>query len=191
MNSEIKYYELYIDVYIIEQWHLKRPMNSRGEWVIPWTLCQGRPVHLEEEPVVPLSRPGLALDYSDTMGGISVLSQRLVNLWHRLGLEEEIQLIPVRVEGQTEHYYLLNTLRVIRCVDETRSDEFAFYEPQDGEPEKVGHYRKVSGMKIDPTRVGDAEIFRPWGWTVTLIVSERVKRAMEEEGIRGARFIEV
>jgi hypothetical protein len=146
---------------------------------------------LEKDPFVPLSSPGLALDYSDAVVAISVLSQRLVDLWCRLGLEKEIQFIPARVEGQTERYYLLNTLRIIRCVDEARSDEIALYEPQDGEPEKVGHYRKVSGMKIDPTQVGDAHIFRPWGWTVTLIVSERVKRAMEEENIRGARFVEV
>ncbi|EPX56764.1 hypothetical protein D187_007198 [Cystobacter fuscus DSM 2262] len=37
----------------------------------------------------------------------------------------------------------------------------------------------------------DANIFRPWGWTVVLIVSERVKLAIEKEGLTGARFIEV
>ncbi len=46
-------------------------------------------------------------------------------------------------------------------------------------------------MRIDPAKVGDANIFRTWGWVVTLIVSERVKRAMEAEGITGAKFIEV
>ncbi|WNG24113.1 hypothetical protein F0U62_08815 [Cystobacter fuscus] len=55
----------------------------------------------------------------------------------------------------------------------------------------MGEYRNVAGLRIDPTKVGSAHIFRPWGWTVVLIVSERVKLAMEEEGLTGARFIEV
>jgi hypothetical protein len=46
-------------------------------------------------------------------------------------------------------------------------------------------------MRIDPSKVGEAEIFRPWGWQIVIIVSERVKRAMEEEKITGARFVEV
>lgn len=52
-------------------------------------------------------------------------------------------------------------------------------------------YRQIYGLKIDPAAVGGANIFRPWGWTRALIVSERVKQAMEEEGMLGAKFIEV
>ncbi|EPX65047.1 hypothetical protein D187_000472 [Cystobacter fuscus DSM 2262] len=55
----------------------------------------------------------------------------------------------------------------------------------------MGHYRNVVGLKVDPEKVGDAHIFRPWGWPVALIVSERVKRALEDEGLSGPRFIEV
>jgi hypothetical protein len=55
----------------------------------------------------------------------------------------------------------------------------------------VGEYRVVAGMRIDPDKVGDARIFRPWGWTVALIVSEELKQAMEQEGLTGTRFIEV
>ncbi|MFY0577628.1 imm11 family protein [Cystobacter fuscus] len=90
-----------------------------------------------------------------------------------------------------EPYFILNALRIIRCVDEARCEEIAFWEPRHGDPERVGHYRNVAGLKIDPTKVEDANIFRPWGWTVVLIVSERVKLAMEKEGLTGARFIEV
>jgi hypothetical protein len=43
-------------------------------------------------------------------------------------------------------------------------------------------------MRIDPTKVGDAHIFRPWGWNVALIVSEDLKDAMEAVGITGTKF---
>jgi hypothetical protein len=95
------------------------------------------------------------------------------------------------VEGQTEPYFILNLLRVIRCIDEARSEEVRHWRPEDGQPEKVGQYQVVSGMRIDRTQVGDAHIFRPWGWDVALIVSEHLKQALEVEGITGLRFTEV
>jgi hypothetical protein len=49
----------------------------------------------------------------------------------------------------------------------------------------------VRGLKVDPAKVGGAHIFRPWGWTVALLVSEHVKRALEREGVTGTRFTEV
>ncbi|HEX8823418.1 MAG TPA: AHH domain-containing protein, partial [Archangium sp.] len=58
-----------------------------------------------------------------------------------------------------------------------------------GEPARFeeGFY----GMRIDPTRVGDAKVFRTWGWTTALIVSEDVKMALELVGITGAKFKDV
>ncbi|HYO55388.1 hypothetical protein [Archangium sp.] len=51
--------------------------------------------------------------------------------------------------------------------------------------------RNVAGLKIDPTKVGRAQVFRTWGWRGPIIVSERVNQAMEDEGITGPEFIEV
>lgn len=191
MSSSKRYYEMYIDVHVPGQWTIRSPVNARGEKLIPWEFMQGRSVHLEEEPFVPLFYPGLALDYSESGRGIAVVSQRLAHLWTRLGFQKEVQLIPARVEGQMERFFILNTLHVIRCVDEARCQAVTFWEPQHGNPEWIGQYRNVRGLKIDPMPVGDINIFRPWGWAIALIVSERVKLAMEEEGISGARFVEV
>lgn len=63
--------------------------------------------------------------------------------------------------------------------------------PDDDEPERVGEYRAVHGMRIDPTKVGGARIFRTWGWLVTLVISEDIKQAIEREGLTGATFVEV
>ncbi|WNG22438.1 hypothetical protein F0U63_40945 [Cystobacter fuscus] len=120
-----------------------------------------------------------------------MVNGRFATLCERLGIQHQIQLIPARVEEHPEPYFVLNTLRLIRCVDEARCGELSFWEPRHGEPERVGHYRNVVGLKVDPEKVGDAHIFRPWGWPVALIVSERVKRALEDEGLSGPRFIEV
>jgi hypothetical protein len=115
---------------------------------------------------------------------------RVAQLFERMDVQD-VQFLPAQVEGHAGPYFILNTLRVIRCIDDARCEEVRYWKPENGQPEKVGEYRVVAGMRIDPTRVGDARIFRPWGWPVALIVSEDLKQAMEQEGITGTQFIEV
>ncbi|AKJ08475.1 Hypothetical protein AA314_10101 [Archangium gephyra] len=143
-----------------------------------------RPIRLEVKPI------GVALDFSQAMG-IPVVNRRVVSLFERLRIQKEVQFIPVEVEGQTEPWFILNALQLIRCIDDARCEEVLYWLPEDNRPDKLGQYRNVAGLKVDPEKIGDAHIFRPWGWKVVLIVSEHVKSAMEAEGITGTRFIEV
>jgi len=43
---------------------------------------------------------------------------------------------------------------------------------------------------MDKTKVGDANFFRPWGWS-SIIVVEEVKSAFERAPVKGVKFIEV
>jgi hypothetical protein len=65
-----------------------------------------------------------------------------------------------------------------------------YWTSEDGVPELVGKYQKVMGLKVDPARMGDVSICRPWGWTGAIIVTERVKLAMESAGVIGTDFRE-
>ncbi|HSP79783.1 MAG TPA: DUF1629 domain-containing protein, partial [Myxococcaceae bacterium] len=97
---------------------------------------------------------------------------------------------PAQVEGQSEPWFILNLLRVVRCIDDARCEHVEYWKPEDNRPDKVGQYRNVRGLKVDSARIGDAHIFRPWGWRVVIVVSELLKDAMEQEGITGVEFIE-
>jgi hypothetical protein len=46
-------------------------------------------------------------------------------------------------------------------------------------------------MRIDKSKVGNAQVFRPEGWSSTLIISEEIKDALERIGATGTRFTEV
>ncbi len=46
-------------------------------------------------------------------------------------------------------------------------------------------------MRIDPSKVGDAKVFRTWGWSIALVVSEDIKDALERTGATGLQFTEV
>ncbi|KFA94024.1 imm11 family protein [Archangium violaceum] len=202
MTAQMKYYEIYDDVYIPGRWDLSMPLFKDGEdeggredddereLFDIWRFKEGRVLEIERPIRLSMKPAGIALEYSESMG-IPIVHRRVVSLFERLGLQKEVQFIPVEVEGQTESWFILNALHVIRCIDDARCDEVFYRRPEDGEPDRVGQYKNVRGLKVNPEQIGGAHIFRPWGWLVVLIVSERLKRAMEEEGITGIKFIEV
>ena len=184
------YFELRSNMRIPGRWVLKSPIDTQGEEVDPWQFSEGRVLDLGAGLRLPVSHPGRELDFSLTGLGVVVVHGRVVRLFERLNIPE-VQFIPARVEGHAEPWFILNSLRVIRCIDDARCEEVRYWKPEDGQPDKIGEYRVVSGLRIDPKKVGDARIFRPWGWTVALVVSEQLKEALEQEGITGTRFVEV
>ncbi|AKJ06863.1 hypothetical protein ATI61_105171 [Archangium gephyra] len=193
MTAQIMYYELHDNKYIPGRWHVRMPLHEDSEdgeeWFDIWRFTEGRVLEIERPIRLSVKPAGIALEYTESVG-IPVVHRRVVSLFERLGLQTETQFIPVEVEGHTEPWFILNALRVIRCIDDARSAEVFYWQPEDGRPEKLGEYKNVRGLKVDPTKAGDAHIFRPWGWKVVLIVSEYVKQAMEAEGITGIKFIE-
>lgn len=192
MNAPERYFELWDDLHAAGRWHLSAPdVDEDGQEVDPWRFKDGVLLKLKAAPVLHMLRPGRAFDFSMTGLTVPLLHGRVISLLDRLGLQREVQFIPVRVEGVSEPYFLLNALRIIRCIDEARSEEVLSWRPEDSRPDKVGQYRNVRGLKVDLLKVGGASIFRPWGWTVALIVSERIKWTMENAGVTGPRFTAV
>jgi hypothetical protein len=76
-------------------------------------------------------------------------------------------------------------------LDENRS-QFTKWTVNDHRPDLAGEYRMVVNLKVVGSAIpSDAHIFRIKGWLVGLIVSDKVKRAMELAGCLGAKFAEV
>ena len=184
------YFRLRDDMRIPGRWMLGSPTDVQGHEVDPWQFSNGRPLDVQGKIRFQVEVAGQSLDFSLDTLAIPVVNGRVVALFEKLGIQE-VQFIPVEVEGQREPWFILNTLRSIRCIDDAQCEEVKYWKPEDGQPEKVGEYRVVSGMRIDPAKVGDARIFRPWGWEVALVVSEELKEAMTREGITGTKFVPV
>ncbi|MGZ3458105.1 MAG: imm11 family protein [Archangium sp.] len=124
------------------------------------------------------------------VGGAPVVHAMVASIFAELA-SKDVQLVPVDVEGQTDEFFILNVTRVVKCIDDKASAEVQYWRPEDGRPEKTGNYRAVHGLRIDPSKVGDAKVFRPWGWLVVLLVSEEIKEALECIGATGTKFKEV
>ncbi|GEN05952.1 hypothetical protein SAMN05443572_102930 [Myxococcus fulvus] len=156
----------------------------------PWVFKKGRRIESPGWLRIPVDVPGKVFDF--TLAGIStpVVHVRVATLLTELA-PEEVQVIPVEIPGHAEQYSILVATRLIECIDDTSSREVERWMEEDGRPEKVGHYRDVDGLRIDTSKVGDAKLFRTWGWSVALIVSEDLKLALEALGVTGMRFTEV
>jgi len=104
---------------------------------------------------------------------------------------DDVHLIPVELDSQPAQHFILNATRLVKCIDDAAFEEVRYWTPEDEMPEKVGTYSSVSGMRIDTAKVEGAKVFRTWGWTVALIVSEELKEALELARITGTKFTDV
>jgi hypothetical protein len=185
-----RYYDLADDRRSPGRWHLGSPVDEQGEEIDPWQFKDGTILELGCRPCFPLDIPGNPLDFCWAAFSIPVVHARFVELFEGLGVDG-VQFIPAQVQGHPGPWYILNALHILRCIDDARCDQVQYWKAEDGRPEKLGEYRAVYGLRIDATKVGDARIFRPWGWRVALIVTEELKRAIESAGLTGTRFVEV
>jgi hypothetical protein len=186
----MRYFQLSEDVYIPGRWNLGRLVDSRGQEVWPSLLMRGEPAHFEDRLVVSIRSPGNPLDFCHAAFSIPIVDARIASVFSELA-PNDVQLIPVEIGSQPKRYFILNATRLLKCIDDEASEEVRYWKPEDGVPEKVGTYFSVFGMRIDPTKSGDAKVFRTWGWTGALIVSEDIKQALEQVRATGMKFEEV
>ncbi|MBZ4421585.1 imm11 family protein [Myxococcus sp. RHSTA-1-4] len=173
-------------------WFLGDPLDERGKEVDdPYVFRAGRPVRVEGRLTIPIEEPGKRLDFCTAGVGVTpIVHVRVASIFAELA-PDDVQLIPVDVQGQPDQYLILVATKLIRCIDDKASEEVRYWEPEHGQPERVGDYKSVKGMRIDPTKVGDARVFRTWGWNLAIIVSEDIKTALERAKTTGATFTEV
>ncbi|WXH26976.1 hypothetical protein WA016_00887 [Myxococcus stipitatus] len=174
------------------KWSLDEPLNSQGHEMEDWReFTSGRPARVSGRLSIPIDEPGSRLDYSTAGASMTpIVHVKVATLFTELA-PNDVQLIPVDIKGCPDQYLILVATKLVRCIDDEASEEVLYWKPEDERPDKLGKYRSVYGMRIDPTKVGGVKVFRTWGWTGVLIVSEDIKDALERAHVTGAEFEEV
>lgn len=187
-----RFFELQIDAEVPGRWYMSEPTTMDGEEVGDvWAFTRGERISSPGQLRIPLLRSGDPLDFTTAGVGLTpILSPRTAAVFRELA-PQDVQLFPVEVEGQREPYQLLVATQKIRCIDDEACREVRHFTLESGRPERVGEYRIVSGLRIDKSKVGDARVFKLWGWRPALIVDEEVKMALAQTGITGGYFDEV
>jgi hypothetical protein len=184
-----RFFTLFDDVYVPHRWHLDTPIDSQGSKVHDWDFMRGSPVDVEGRLKIPVEIAGRPLDFSEAGVGIPIVRVTVASMLAERA-HGDVQLIPADIEGQPDQYLVLVATRLIRCIDE-KSSRILLWTHEDGVPQKVGKYRDVRDMRIDKAKVGNAQVFRPEGWSSTLIISGEIKEALERIGATGTKFEEV
>lgn len=186
-----RYFRLLDDMNAPGRWELGTPTDLQGREVDnPWAFIKGTSLPRPGRLKVPIDHPGKSLDFSHAGFSTPLIHVRVAHVFAELA-PEEVQLFPVEVAGQPEQFCLLVATQLIRCIDDAACKEVEYWTPEDGRPEKVGQYRDVYEMRIDASKVGNAKVFRTWGWSIALIVREDIKDALERIGATGTYFQEV
>jgi hypothetical protein len=184
-----RFFELADNVNVPHRWDLDTPTDQQGLKVDDGQFTFGVPVLLKERLRVPVEIEGRPLDFTEAGIMIPVVHVRVASMFAELA-PDDVQLIPVDVEGQPDQYLVLVATRLIDCIDE-KASQFDPWTPEEGELHTIRRYSIMYELRIDKAKVGSAKVFRCEGWTGPLLVSEEIRDALERMGATGTRFEEV
>lgn len=181
-----QYFRLLDDVTVPKRWHLGAAALADGTEP---RLRAGIRFDSPQTPVIPVTHAGRALDFTLTSFAAPVAKRGLAVAVAAVA-GTDVQCIPVNIADHAD-MVVLNALRVLRCVDERRSD-FVKWTKLDHRADLAGQYRQITKLVLDATAVpNNAHFFRIDGSFAELIVSEAVKNAMDRVGCLGAKFIDL
>jgi len=139
--------------------------------------------------VVKVLAPRRQVDFVLCLPCVPIVSSRLAAVLRSIG-DPCLQFLSVQVGGDIP-CVAVNVHRHVECLDEARS-MFTRWRPEDRRPDRLGEYRAVYKVILDPARIpSDAHMFRIAGWAPPVIVSEMLKEHIEASGATGPAFLEV
>jgi hypothetical protein len=175
MESQ-NYFEVNFDHTIVDAWFLNEPRTAEGTEIDARVFIDGVPYWGPAPARLPIFKEGRALNFHLASFDMPVVSLPVSEILREMAFDD-IELFPVSVDGHQGAYFVLNVVHSAACLDLTKSDVL-WWQPEDGRPDKVGGYRQVADLTIDPSRVPGHNIFRLLGWEISLIVSQRVRDAL-------------
>ena len=203
-----KYFRIDDDVHLEGRWFLNGLYDAAGTHLDSRDFTYGRamnvgpPLHVSswnDEKIIAVVPPlrvsrrrdGYPLDFTFADGDMPVVTTRVGHILASLA-EADIQRFPVQIDQEGSDFEIINVVSLIDCIDVERSEIQWFEEGNDVRPDLAGTPEMITKLIIDPNRVGDqCHVFRVEDWDVAVIVSDLVKKALEDAGVSGIRFRQV
>jgi len=180
-RTHLSYYELQFTADELN-WVVSEPMGEA-----PIDLSECKPMDASNRVRLIVYADGRRVDFNETSYCAIVASDRLADLLRRI-VPSEVQFLPATVAGDDGSWSVVNVLSRVDCIDHKRS-KITYYPANHAE--HPGEPRGVLRLVLDPNRIGDRHFLRPRGWEVATVVSETVKRAMEDNLMTGMQFVPV
>ncbi len=166
-----------------DAWYLG-DINTKNNWI----FTKGVELDLSQfsNLTIEIDQEGIELDYTTTDAyGVPIVSKEMAECL--FGYMNDIQLIPVSVPNARNDYFILVAKNKPDCVDRERAEFTLFEEGNDIRPDRVGDFEMIDVLRLDKSKI-DKDIFRIAGFTVLLIVSEKVKLELEKKELTALTF---
>jgi hypothetical protein len=180
------YWQLVADMTYPNRWILSPLVDDGGEPVDERVFTKGKRAPVHAGLKLSKANSGRALDFTHGPMDLPIVRREVGQLIETLE-PTAVQRIPVDVVGESSPFEILNVTSTKECIDRTQS-EIRLWTADDGFPVLTGKYKAVDPLRVDPKLVRGSEIFRVAGWTVALIVSEKLRQALLEAETSGIRF---
>jgi hypothetical protein len=181
-----RYFRVQADVNAHERWFLRSPINTHGEELDPRAFTRSSICPAHGPLTLPLRRDGRPVDFNFGDFDMPVVKTDIVDKLEDV-LDLQLQRVPVHMPESAGKFEILNVLDQVDCIDAVKS-VYTRWEANDGRPEKLGEYRMITDLKIDPKCTHGHHLFRVKGWAVALIVSEQMKQALESFRVSGIEY---
>ncbi|MDQ2668506.1 MAG: hypothetical protein M3Z05_21305, partial [Gemmatimonadota bacterium] len=183
IRVNIKYYILREDM-SLQRRRFAYPTQASFEKLPILSVSSGTPFMGSAPLRTKVAYPGIEVDV-DMILTIPIVRRSIADLLRALA-GADVECIDVVVENEGEVFTAINVLPMLDCVDEERSGiEFA---TADNPSPGGGKYRTLWNIHVLPTAAGDAQMFRIKDWPSTIVVSDTVRRAMQEHEVSGIVF---
>jgi hypothetical protein len=174
----MKYYRICTDdVRYPDRWFLDEPQSADGDEIDPREFTYGKPYFGPLPATVPM-QPGIRVAFHLAAFDMPVVTSEVAEMLERVE-PEVIERYPIIVDGDIRGYEIINVVATAACVDEQKS-RIMWWTEEDNRPDRLGTYRDISMMTLDPSRTEGHHIFRIRNWEIALIVSERVSQTLEQ-----------
>lgn len=181
-----RFFRVIADPKANDRWFLKSPVKFNGQQIDPRIFTIGARFNGGEHLSLPLRREGNPVDFNFCDFDMVVTTKALNEAIEEIAVDL-IQRVSIAVGDNSIEYEVLNVLDTVSCINEQLS-EFIKWSPEDGAPDKVGHFRMITKLFIDPDKATGHKIFRIREWKAPLIVEEEIKNLLERRRVTGIAF---
>lgn len=184
----MKYYRFWDDSSYNEGWSLGE-INFDGEWDFWSYVRAGEVVFPKKELVVKLRRPGRPLSITFASFELLIVDDKAKALFSN----DEVQFHPVKISGYNSdtQYWIMTIRKEIDCVDEEKSIFKKWKKNNRIRPDLAGQYEEFDKLVVDKMKCKGNSIFRIKNYDIVIVVSEKLKRAIEEVLTSGLKFIDI
>jgi hypothetical protein len=191
-NDTLNYWRLLDDIHNFPaRWQLG-DIHGLNNWSFVYPKNESQESRISDTRLsVEIAKDGDPLDY--TMAGyafVPVVSGKAADILEKVGGVEFYEIdLPSSVE--LSGYKIMRVLNSVDCLDENESTFRVRQKDDPVRPDLAGNYYGITHLVLNRARIRGADIFRLNRSVTLLIVSDKVKRLLEDGGVKGASFLPI